>query len=288
MNNQVKTIFLLGALSALLIALGGVLGRNYLYGLTVLAVVMNFVSYFWSDKIVLAMNHAREVSREEAPRLHAVVEELSMRAEIPKPRVFLIPQAQANAFATGRDPQHGAVAVSEGILRLLSERELRGVLAHELAHIKNRDILIASVAATIASAITFVAHAVRWGAIFGGYGSRDDRGGSSPLALLAMAIVAPIAALLIQMGISRSREFIADANGAGISGDPEALARALERLHEGVQAIPANVAPATASMYIVNPFTRSGLMSLFSTHPPVEERVARLRNLMHDSSRMAV
>jgi heat shock protein HtpX len=288
MNNQVKTIFLLGALSAVLIALGGFLGEGYLYTFGAMAVVMNFVSYFWSDKIVLAMNHAQEVSPEEAPRLHAIVEELAARAEIPKPRIYLVPEAQANAFATGRDPQHGAVAVSQGILRLLSERELRGVLAHELAHIKNRDILISSVAATIASAITFIAHAVRWGAIFGGYGSRDDRGGSSPLALLAMAIVAPFAALLIQLGISRSREYVADATGARISGDPESLARALERLHEGAKAIPANVAPATASMYIVNPFTGAAMMSLFSTHPPVEERVARLREMLYDSARLAV
>ncbi|MEO6119138.1 MAG: zinc metalloprotease HtpX [Terriglobales bacterium] len=287
MNNQFKTIFLLGALSALLIALGGALGQNYLYMFTILAVVMNFISYFFSDKIVLAMNRAKEVSVEEAPRLHAMVEELSARANIPKPRVFLIPQAQANAFATGRDPAHGAVAVTEGIMRLLPERELRGVIAHELAHIKNRDILISSVAATIASAVTFIASAVRWGAIFGGYSRDDDRGGS-PLALLAMAVVAPIAALLIQLGISRSREFVADATGAEISGDPESLARALEHLHEGVQAIPANVAPATASMYIVNPFTGKGLMSLFSTHPPVEERVARLRGLYLDSTRVAL
>jgi heat shock protein HtpX len=288
MNNQIKTIFLLGALSALLIALGGAMGGSYLYMFAGLAVVMNFVSYFWSDKIVLAMNHAKQVDMQEAPRLHAMVEELASRANIPKPRIFVIPQSQPNAFATGRNPEHGAVALTEGIMRLLSERELRGVIAHELAHIKNRDILISSVAATIASAVTFIANAVKWGAIFGGYGNRDDRGGGSPLALLAMAIVAPIAALLIQLGISRSREFVADATGAEISGDPESLARALERLHEGVQAIPANVAPATASMYIVNPFTGSGMMSLFSTHPPVAERVARLRGMMMDSIRVAM
>lgn len=287
MNNQVKTIFLLGALSVLLTALGGALGQNYLYTFVIVAVVMNFVSYFYSDKIVLAMNHAREISMAEAPKLHSIVEELAARADIPKPRVFIIPQPQPNAFATGRDPEHGAVAVTEGILRLLPERELRGVLAHELSHIKNRDILISSVAATLASAITFIAHAVRWGALFGGYGSREDRGGTSPLGLLAMAIVAPFAALLIQLGISRSREFAADASGAQISGDPESLARALEHLHEGVQAIPASVAPATASMYIVNPFTGSSLMSLFSTHPPVEERVAKLRGLLLDPARMS-
>lgn len=278
MNNQIKTIFLLGALSALLIALGGYLGEQYLFLFAGLALVMNFVSYFWSDKIVLAMNRAKEVRPEEAPRLHAMVEELAARAEIPKPRVYVIPEMQANAFATGRNPEKGVVAVTEGIMQLLTERELRGVIAHEIAHIKNRDILISSVAATIASAITFIASAVRWGAMFAGHGRSDDDRGGSPLGLLAMAIVAPIAAVLIQLGISRSREYVADATGARISGDPEALARALERLHQGAQAIPADVAPATASMYIVNPFAGASLMNLFSTHPPVQERVARLRN----------
>ena len=281
MNNQVKTVLLLGALSAVLIAMGGFIGGGrYLPTFLVIAVIMNFVSYFWSDKIVLRMSGAREVSLAEAPRLHAIVEELAVRANIPKPRVYLIPENQPNAFATGRNPQNGAVAVTAGIMQLLSERELRGVLAHELAHIRNRDILIASVAATVASAVTMIANMLQWGAIFGMGGSRDDREGGSPLGALAMAIVAPIAATLIQLSISRSREFVADQSGAEISGDPEALASALEKLHRTAQRIPAHVQPATASMYIVNPFSGAAMLKLFSTHPPVEERVEKLRGLM--------
>jgi heat shock protein HtpX len=281
MNNQLKTVLLLGALSALLIGLGSVLGGNYLPTFLVLAVVLNFVSYFWSDKIVLKMNRAQEISPAEAPRLHAIVEELAVRAEIPKPRVYLIPDAQPNAFATGRNPQHGAVAVTKGIVELLSERELRGVVAHELAHIKNRDILIASVAATVASAITLIAHSLRWGAILGGF-SRDNDEGISPLEAIGLAIIAPLAALLIQMGISRSREFVADETGATISGDPESLAQALEKLHFAAKRIPAHVQPATASMFIVNPFSGTGtaMLKLFSTHPPMEERVERLRSML--------
>src|SRR6266404_1268448 len=195
MNDQIKTVLLLGLLSMILIGLGGVLGSNYLYGFTIMAIVMNFISYFYSDKIVLSMNGAKEVSMEEAPRLHNMVEELAARANIPKPRVYIIPQAQPNAFATGRNPQHSAVAVTQGIMQLLDERELRGVLAHELGHVMNRDILITSIAATIASAITFIGHAVRWSAIFAGGRDDDERG--SPLETLALAIVAPIAATLI-------------------------------------------------------------------------------------------
>jgi heat shock protein HtpX len=280
MNNQVKTVLLLGALSAVLIAIGGFIGGGrYLPTFLVIAVIMNFVSYFWSDKIVLRMSGAREVSPAEAPRLHAIVEELAVRANIPKPRVYLTPETQPNAFATGRNPQHGAVAVTAGIMQLLSERELRGVLAHELAHIRNRDILIASVAATVASAVTMIANMLQWGAIFG-MGRSDDDGDSSPLGALALAIVAPIAATLIQLGISRSREFVADQSGAEISGDPEALASALEKLHRTAQRIPAHVEPATASMYIVNPFSGAAMLKLFSTHPPVQERIAKLRGMM--------
>ncbi len=280
MNNQVKTVLLLGALSAVLIAMGGFIGGGrYLPTFLVIAVIMNFVSYFLSDKIVLRMSGAREVSPAEAPRLHAIVEELAVRANIPKPRVYLTPETQPNAFATGRNPQHGAVAVTAGIMQLLSERELRGVLAHELAHIRNRDILIASVAATVASAVTMIANMLQWGAIFG-MGRSDDDGDNSPLGALALAIVAPIAATLIQLGISRSREFVADQSGAEISGDPEALASALEKLHRTAQRIPAHVEPATASMYIVNPFSGAAMLKLFSTHPPVEERIAKLRGMM--------
>jgi len=281
MNDQVKTVFLLGLLSLILVGLGGFLGMNYLYGFTLLAIVMNFVSYFWSDKIVLSMNGAQEISQEEAPRLHAIVEELAARANIPKPRVYMMPEAQPNAFATGRNPEHAAVAVTQGIMQLLDERELRGVLAHELGHVLNRDILITSVAATIASAVSFIGHALQWGAMFAGGSRDDDDRGGNPLAALALAIVAPIAATLIQLAISRSREFEADATGAKLCADPESLARALEKLERGAQAVPANVAPATASMYIVNPFAGvGGVANWFSTHPPIEERIARLRGMM--------
>ncbi|MCU1286769.1 MAG: protease [Acidobacteriales bacterium] len=286
MNDQVKTVLLLGLLSLLLIGLGGVLGTNYLYGFTIMAIVMNFVSYFYSDKIVLSMNGAQEVSMEEAPRLHSIVEELAARANLPKPRVYMIPQAQPNAFATGRNPQHSAVAVTQGIMQLLNERELRGVIAHELGHVVNRDILITSIAATIASAVTFIGHALQWGAMFAG--SRDDDERGSPLGALALAIVAPLAATIIQLAISRSREFEADATGARLCGDPESLARALEKLERGAEAIPADVAPATASMYIVNPFSGAKtFMNWFSTHPPMEERIARLRGMMLDGASLA-
>lgn len=286
MNEQIKTVLLLGLLSLLLIGLGAALGQTYLYAFTIMAIVMNFVSYFYSDKIVLAVSGAQEVSMEEAPRLHSIVEELAARANLPKPRVYIIPQAQPNAFATGRNPQHSAVAVTQGIMQLLNERELRGVIAHELGHVVNRDILITSVAATIASAVTFIAQAIRWSAIFGSRSDDDDRG--SALGTIALAIVAPIAATLIQLWISRTREFEADATGARLCGDPEALARALEKLEQAAEAIPADVAPATASLYIVNPFSGTGgFMNWFSTHPPMEERIARLRAMMLDGAKFA-
>jgi heat shock protein HtpX len=285
MNDQIKTVLLLGLLSMILISLGAYLGQNYFYLFTIMAIVMNFISYFYSDKIVLAVSGAQEVSMEEAPRLHSIVEELAARANLPKPRVYIIPQMQPNAFATGRNPQHSAVAVTQGIMQLLNERELRGVIAHELGHVVNRDILITSIAATIASAVTFIAQAIKWGAIFGR--SDDDEGGST-LGTLALAIVAPIAATLVQLAISRSREFEADATGARLCGDPESLARALEKLERGAEAIPADVAPATASLYIVNPFAGvGGLLNLFSTHPSMEERIARLRAMMLDSAKFA-
>ncbi len=274
MKNQLKTIVLLGALSTLLVGIGGAMGGSYLYLFGALALVMNFVGYFWSDKIVLKMSGARELPASEAPWLHHMVEELSYAAQIPKPRVYLIPERQANAFATGRNPQNGVVAVTQGIVDLLNERELRGVIAHELAHIKNRDILVSSVAATMATAITYAAHALQFAAIFGG---RDDEERGSSGGGLLVAIVAPIAATLVQLGISRSREYLADETGARISGDPMALASALRKLHLGAQQIPADVAPATASLFIVNPFAAGEtLMNLFSTHPPMEKRIERL------------
>jgi heat shock protein HtpX len=277
--NQLKTVLLLGILSALLVGIGGALGPNALGFSLVLAVVMNLGAYFFSDRIVLAMHRAQELSPAEAPELHAIVAELSARAGIPTPRLYLIPEAQPNAFATGRNPQHSVVAVTSGLLEVLDRRELRGVLAHELAHVKNRDILVSSIAATVAAAITYVAHAVGF---FGMAASDDD--GPSPLQSLLLALVAPIAATLIQLGISRSREYGADTTGAEISGDPEALARALEKLDQTAHAIPAPMQPATASLFIVNPFSATeGVLNLFSTHPSMRERTRRLR-AMHASS----
>jgi heat shock protein HtpX len=279
MKNQLKTVLLLGALSGVLVAIGGALGPGYLYGFTACALLMNLGAYFFSDRIVLRMHHAQEVSPEQAPALHRMVEEVAREAGIPKPRVFVIPAAQPNAFATGRNPEHGVVAVTQGIIQMLDERELEGVLAHELGHIKNRDILIATVAAAIAAAITYIAQAVQFGALFGAYGGDDeDRGFAGSLLL---AFLAPIAATLIQLGISRSREYLADDAAARLTGDPEGLARALGKMQAAAQHIPAEVQPATASLFIVNPLAGRGrsLLNLFSTHPPIEERIRRLRGL---------
>jgi heat shock protein HtpX len=274
--NQLKTILLLGILSALLVGIGGALGPNALGVSIALAVVMNVGAYFFSDRIVLGMHRAREIPLAESPELHRMVEELSTRAGIPKPRLYLIPEAQPNAFATGRNPEHAVVALTSGILEVLDRRELRGVLAHELGHVKNRDILVSSIAATVAAAVTYVAHAVGF---LGATSSDDD--GPSPLQSLLLALVAPIAATLVQLGISRSREYGADRTGAEISGDPEALARALEKLDQAAHVIPAPVQPASASLFIVNPFSATeGVLTLFSTHPSMRERVRRLRAML--------
>ncbi|MGZ6098132.1 MAG: zinc metalloprotease HtpX [Myxococcaceae bacterium] len=273
--NQLKTVLLLGILSAILVGVGGALGPSALGISIALAVVMNVGAYFFSDRIVLAMHRAREITPTEFPELHRMVDELSARAGIPRPRLFLIPEMQPNAFATGRDPEHAVVAVTSGILEVLDRRELRGVLAHELGHVKNRDILVSSIAATVAAAITYVAHAV-------GFfdAAHSDEEGPSPLQALALAIVAPVAATLIQLGIARSREYGADRTGAEISGDPEALARALEKLDQAAHAVPAPMQPATASLFIVNPFSAAeGVLTLFSTHPSMRERVRRLREM---------
>jgi len=277
MKNQIKSIVLLGVLSALLIVLGGALAPGYLYLFTALALAMNLGAYFFSDRIVLALHRARELAPHEAPELHGIVQELADRARLPKPRVFLIPEAQPNAFATGRNPQHAVVAVTEGILQILDRRELRGVLAHEIAHVKNRDILISSIAAAIASAVTSLAHALSFASFFGGHSDDEE----SPGGGLLLALVAPIGATLVQLGISRSREYLADETGASLSADPEALAQALLKLERGAQLVPAAAAqPATASLFIMNPLAGAGsLLSLFSTHPPVEERVRRLMML---------
>jgi len=277
-NNQLKTLFLLGSLSALLIGIGGALGRGYMPFFLVMAVGMNLIGYFFSDKIVLRMNRAREIGPEEAPELHQMVRELATAAQIETPRLYYVAQPQPNAFATGRNPKNGVIAVTDGIVRMLTPRELKGVLAHEMSHIKNRDILVATIAAALAAAITYIAHVVQWGAMFGGM-SRDDDEGQSPFAALALAIVAPIAATLIQLGVSRSREYMADETGARLCGDPNALASALEKLQQGAEHIPMPAAePATASLFIVSPFAGGrSLANLFSTHPPMEERIRRLR-----------
>lgn len=280
MKNQIKTILLLGVLSVVLLGIGAALGKGFLLGALVLSLAMNVGAYFFSDKLVLRMHGAQEVSPQQAPGLHRMVEELSRRAGIPKPRVFLMHEAQPNAFATGRDPEHGVVAVTAGLLEVLEEREVRGVLAHELAHIKNRDILVSSIAAAVASAVTYLAHAVgMFGSMFMGR-DEDEGEGLSPLQAVALALVAPLAATVIQMGISRSREYLADETGAEISGDPEALARALAKLEAGAAMLPAQGQPATASLFIVSPFAgMQSILSLFSTHPRTEERVRRLREL---------
>lgn len=275
MKNQLKTLVLLGSLSAIVIGLGALVAPGYLYLFGALALVMNLGAFYFSDRIVLRMQHAREVGPTEAPDLHAMLEELSAKAEIPKPRLYVIPEAQPNAFATGRNPDHGVVAVTEGIVRSLNRRELRGVIAHELAHIKNRDILVSSVAAAAASVVTYVAQALSFGSLFGG-SSDSESEGSAAGGLLA-AVVAPLAATLIQLGISRSREYLADETGARISGDPEALASALLKLEHGANSMPIGAAPATASLFIVNPFGAArALTKWFSTHPETRERVERL------------
>lgn len=277
MKNQIKTILLLGVLSAILIGFGAMLGRQWVAGFTILAMALNLGAYFFSDKIVLRMHRAQPVEEHQAPRLYAIVRELATRAEIPMPRVFLIPSPQPNAFATGRNPAHGVVAVTQGILQILDERELRGVLAHEIGHVKNRDILVSTIAAAVAGAIAYIANVIQFTAFFGG----GDDDAPHPIAALALAIVAPIAATLVQLGISRSREYLADETGARLSNDPESLARALEKLERAAHVVPPLTAqPSTASLFIVNPFSGTrGLVSLFSTHPPMAERVRRLRGM---------
>lgn len=279
MSSQLKTGLLLGLLTAIVLLIGQAIGgRGGLMLAFLFAIVMNVGSYWFSDKIVLAMYRARELAPEDAPMLHAMVDELAAEARIPKPRLYVVPQESPNAFATGRNPEHAVVAVTEGIMHLLSPEELRGVIAHELAHVKNRDILVQSVAAVLAGAIVMLANWVKWTAIFG-FGRSDDDEGGNPLAALALAIVAPIAATIIQFAISRSREYLADETGARISRSPLSLAGALEKLSRGSERVPLHGNQATESMFIVNPFSGRSLVNLFSTHPPIEERVARLRQM---------
>jgi heat shock protein HtpX len=276
MGNIFKTGLLLAVLSAMLILLGGAMGGRggMMIGL-VMALVMNVGSYWFSDKIVLRMYGAQPLEERDAPELHAMVRRLTIKAGIPMPRVYLIASDAPNAFATGRNPEHAAIAVTSGIMRILDGDELEGVIAHELAHVKNRDVLIATIAATLAGAITYMAQMIQWSAFFGGHRSQDDEGGS-PVGALFMAFLAPIAAMLVQMAVSRAREYEADATGARLAGRPAGLQRALGKLHMASARVPMHANPATAHMFIVNPLTGRSLMTLFSTHPPIEERIARL------------
>lgn len=273
--NTFKVTFLLGLMTGLLLLFGAVFGGEGGMVIAFLfAIVMNFGTYLFSDKIVMAIYKAKEVSPQEAPGLHRIVDEVARAAGIPKPRVCIVPMAAPNAFATGRGPSSGVVAATTGILQILDERELKGVIAHEIGHIKNRDTLISCIAATLAGAIMMLASMARWSAIFG-RGDDDD----NIIVVILMAIIAPIAAMLIQMAISRTREFKADASSAQFTHDPEALASALVRLHEGAKLIPSNASPATAHLFIVNPLSARGVMGLFSTHPPMEERIRRLKSM---------
>jgi len=279
MGNLFKTALLLGVLTSLLVLIGGALGgQQGMVVAFVLAGVMNFGSYWFSDRIVLAMYRAQPVAEAAAPGLYGMVRRLATRADLPMPRVFIVPGDTPNAFATGRDPEHAVVAVTEGIMRILDDDELEGVLAHELAHVKNRDTLIMTTTATLAGAITYLAHMAHWAAIFGG-GRRDEEeeSGGGMFGAILMAVLAPIAAMLIQMAISRAREFQADATGARIAGRPWGLAKALEKMDAAAQVAPLHATPATAHLFIVNPLSGGALLSLFSTHPPIQERVARLR-----------
>lgn len=272
----------MGFLTVLLVLIGSAVGgRSGALLFFVIALVMNFFGYYFSDSIAIKMTGSYPVSESQAPELYEIVGRLSKRAGIPMPRIFITPSGQPNAFATGRGPSHAAVAVTEGILRLLSRSELEGVLAHEIAHIKNRDVLIGTIAASLAGAITMIANMLQWGLMFGGLrGDDEDGGGIAGLAgSLLMIILAPIAAMLIQMAISRSREFEADANGARLAGRTEGLAQALLKLERGAGQIPMQVNPATSHLFIVNPLSGQSLVRLFSTHPPIEERVRRLEKM---------
>ncbi|HET9926732.1 MAG TPA: zinc metalloprotease HtpX [Methylomirabilota bacterium] len=288
MANLMKTGVLLAALTVLVVLIGGAIGgQNGMVMAFVLAMVMNFGSYWFSDRIVLAMYRAQPVDEAQAPALYRIVRTLATRAGIPMPRVYILPEETPNAFATGRNPKHAAVAVTEGIMRVMSEEELEGVLAHELSHVQNRDTLIMAIAATLAGAITYMAHMAQWAMIFGG-GRRDsdeDSGGGGIVGGLLMIVLAPLAATLIQLAVSRSREFQADASGARMAGQPWGLAKALEKLDMASKMAPMQATPATAHLFIVNPLTGGGWTTLFSTHPPIAERVARLRAMSRSQAR---
>ncbi len=279
--NQIKTILLLGVLTAIMLTVGRLLGGTT--GLTValvIAIVMNAITYFWSDKIVLFMYGAKEAKKTDFPELHKIVEEVAHAAHIPKPKIYIAPIQTPNAFATGRNPSHAAIACTQGILQLLTKEELKGVIGHEIGHVTNRDILVTTVAATIAAVISYVANMAQFAALFGGMRNDRENSGGSIFGMLALAILAPIAALIIQLAISRSREYGADEASARVVKNPEALARALEKLESGIHQHPmqqsASIA-ATSSLFIANPFNATALLSLFSTHPPIAERARRLR-----------
>jgi heat shock protein HtpX len=275
MGNWFKTALLLGALTALIVWVGNLIGgQQGMIIAFVLAVGMNLFSYWFSDKIVLRMYRASEVTQAESPELYDIVRTIAFKANMPMPRIYVIPESSPNAFATGRNPEHAVVAVTQGLLELMNRDELMGVLAHEMAHVRNRDILIGSIAATMAGAIMILANMARFAAFFGGGSSRDDRGGA--IGILVAAVVAPIAALLIQMAVSRSREYHADETGADLAGHPVGLASALRKLGAYSKRIPLQAQPNTAHMFIVNPLSAGSLANLFSTHPPLEERIARL------------
>jgi len=280
--NTTKTVVLMTALTVLLVFVGGAFGgRQGMIIAFIFAGAMNMFSYWFSDKLVLRMYNAQEATEADAPKLWAVTHDLALKMNMPMPKVYVIPSDSPNAFATGRNPNHAAVAATEGILRLLTREELEGVMAHELGHVRNRDILIGTIAATIAGAISMLANMAQWAMIFGG-GRRDEReGGGGLLGSLLMIILAPIAALLIQMAVSRSREYQADASGAKICGNPIWLANALRKLQVGTQRVPLDASPATAHMFIVNPLRGGGLQGLFSTHPPLEDRIARLESMAY-------
>ncbi len=277
---MLRTTLLLGAMTGLIMAIGQFMGGSGgLMIAFVFAVIMNFSSYWFSDKIVLRMYGAQEATEAQAPRLHSIVHNLTVRAGLPMPKIYVIPSEGANAFATGRNPSHAAVAVTEGIMRLMDERELTGVLAHELAHVKNRDILISSVAATLAGVIMMLANMAQWTAIFGGFRGDDDDDGGGFIGMMAMAFLAPLAASIIQMAISRTREFAADKTGAEMCGDPIGLASALSKLGLASERVPMDVSPQTAHFFIVNPLSGQSFARFFSTHPPLEERISRLRSM---------
>ena len=278
MDSRIRTTVLLALLTGLIIWIGKMAGgQSGMLIAFIFAIVMNIGSYWFSDKIVLAMYHAQPVDQRQAPELYGLVRQLAAEAQLPMPKVYIIPQEAPNAFATGRNPENAVVAVTEGILRILTPAELKGVLAHELGHVKNRDILVSSIAATLAGVVMMLAHMAQWAAIFGGGRSDDNRGGI--LGLIVTAILAPVAATFIQLAISRSREYLADETGAHLARNPEGLARALEKMAMASERVPMDANPSTAHMFIVNPLSGQTMANLFSTHPPIEERIRRLRGM---------